>query len=113
MNSHSTIEPLEARIAPATFHVLNTNDTGSGSLREAMGKANDLVNHPGLDTIVFDPGAFGTIKLLTGEIAVSDALIIAGPGGNKVIIDGNSASRIFNIDDGHSDTDSPVSISGL
>src|SRR5215470_19284580 len=37
----------------ATFTVTNTNDSGAGSLRQAILDANNTVHHPGLDTIAF------------------------------------------------------------
>ena len=50
------IEPLEARIAPATFTVLNINDSGLGSLRNAILSANGAPNGAGPDLIVFNLG---------------------------------------------------------
>src|SRR5438094_3912501 len=111
----STIEILESRIALSTFIVLNTSDSGTGSLRKAVLDANA---HAGADTIVFKlpaavAPAVNTILLTGGEMAITDKLTITGPGMNKLIIDGNNASRIFDINDGNNTTDSPVSISGL
>ncbi len=48
---HSSLEPLEARIAPATFTVTTTDDSGAGSLRQAILDANAAV---GLDAILFN-----------------------------------------------------------
>jgi hypothetical protein len=43
--------------APATFTVTNTNDSGAGSLRQAMTSANDNGNPSYMDTIEFNiPG---------------------------------------------------------
>src|SRR5689334_18927313 len=70
---------LEDRVTPATFTVLNTNDTGSGSLRQAVIDANGSA---GADTIVFDTTAFAspqTINLATGQISIADAVTINGP----------------------------------
>src|SRR5207342_2147482 len=50
------LETLEAREVPATFTVLNTNDTGAGSLRDAVASANANV---GVDTIIFGNGSGG------------------------------------------------------
>src|SRR5262249_17981988 len=37
-----------------------------------------------------------TITLTTGELALSDAVTIKGPGSNLLTVSGNNASRIFN-----------------
>ncbi|MCI0465097.1 MAG: PKD domain-containing protein, partial [Gemmataceae bacterium] len=48
------LELLEDRLAPANFTVLNINDSGTGSLRQALTDAN---NSPGADLIAFNiPG---------------------------------------------------------
>jgi hypothetical protein len=41
----------------ATFTVTNTNNSGAGSLRQALTDSN---NTAGSDTIVFDPAVFST-----------------------------------------------------
>ena len=48
------MEALEARVAPATFIVANTNDTGAGSLRQAVLDSNA---HATKDTIAFKIGS--------------------------------------------------------
>jgi hypothetical protein len=49
------VEPLEERTPLALFMVTNTNDSGPGSLRQAMLDANDA---PGADQIYFSiPGS--------------------------------------------------------
>jgi titin len=45
------VEALEERLAPATFSVTNTADSGPGSLRRAISNSN---NTPGFDTINFN-----------------------------------------------------------
>src|SRR5262245_51677513 len=51
----STLLLVALRLTAATFTVTNTNDTGAGSLRQAIDDANAT---PGADTIVFNiPGA--------------------------------------------------------
>ena len=108
-----TIEPLEDRIAPAAIVVTNLNDSGSGSLRQAIIDANNTSTHPGVDVITFAPAVHGTIHLTTGEMLISDKLAIIGPGPGKLIIDAGNASRIFRITDGNSNTDSIAAMAGL
>lgn len=89
------LEALEGRIAPAIFNVGNTNDSGAGSLRQAILNANAS---PGADTIQFDLTVFATtqtITLTTGELLVSDDLTITGPGASILTVSGNNASRVF------------------
>src|SRR5262245_23456626 len=86
---------LDDRTAPATFTALNLNDSGADSLRDCISKANAAA---GADTVDFKSGLSGTITLTTGEIAISQAVTISGPGANVMTISGNNASRIFNTD---------------
>ncbi len=95
----------------ATFTVTNLNDSGAGSLRQAVTDANGAA---GADTVNFQAGVTGTITLTTGQIPVYDSITVTGPGANLLTISGNNASRIFFLDDGT--TNLPVmlaSISGL
>src|SRR5438045_4371785 len=46
-----SIEPLESRLLLAVFTVTNTNDSGAGSLRDALAQSNNTV---GVDTIAFN-----------------------------------------------------------
>ena len=71
----------------ATITVTNTNDSGAGSLRQAIA---DAVNG---DTIDF--GVTGTITLTTGELLVDKSITINGPGSDHLTVDGNHASRVF------------------
>ena len=90
----------------STFSVLNANDAGAGSLRQAVLDANA---NAGADTITFDPSLAGTITLTTGQIDITDTVTITGPGAAVLEVSGNDASRIFDI--ATSGTD--VTISGL
>lgn len=82
----------------ANFRVTNINDSGAGSLRDAIEQAN-LAS--GVDTIIFDASLSGqTITLTSGELTISDALTIKGLGADQLTISGNQSSRIFNVDDG-------------
>ncbi|MFZ1641606.1 MAG: choice-of-anchor Q domain-containing protein, partial [Candidatus Contendobacter sp.] len=80
----------------ATFTVTNLNDSGPGSLRQAVLDANATL---GADTIAFQAGLTGTITLTTGEIQITDALTLNGPGATALAISGNNASRIFFLPD--------------
>ncbi|HTK76010.1 MAG TPA: choice-of-anchor Q domain-containing protein [Gemmataceae bacterium] len=79
--------------------VTNANDSGAGSLRQAILDAN-AANTP--DTITFDPTFFNvarTINLAT-ELPISDSLTITGPGAGLLTIRPNTGvtnTRIFNI----------------
>ena len=73
----------------------NTNDSGPGSLRDAIAQANA---NPGPDTITFDPSVTGTITLTSGPLHISDGpLTITGPGAGALAVDGNALSPIFTI----------------
>ena len=79
-------------VRAATFTVTNTNDSGPGSLRQAIADANSS------DTITFDSGILpGTITLTTGRLNINKDLTIQGPGASDLAIDGNNASRVFTI----------------
>ena len=60
----------------ATYTVNNLNDSGAGSLRDAVAQANATVGVP--DVINFGAGVTGTIPLAT-PIIVTDPLTINGP----------------------------------
>ncbi len=82
----------------ATFAVSNTNNAGAGSLRQAIVDANAAA---GADTISFT-GTLAdqtpdTITLTTGQLTITDALVIDGPGAALLTINANNASRAFQI----------------
>ncbi len=74
--------------------VANTNDSGTGSLRQL------ILGAPAGSDIMFDPTVFNTprtITLTSGEIGFSKNLTVSGPGANLLTVSGNNASRVFNI----------------
>ncbi|HXR79977.1 MAG TPA: hypothetical protein VN763_03620, partial [Saprospiraceae bacterium] len=73
--------------------VLNTNDSGSGSLRDVIAFVD-----PGC-TITFDASLMGsTITLTSGEIEIDKNLTNSGLGNvADLTLSGNSASRIFHV----------------
>ena len=98
-------------VPAATFSVTNTNDSGAGSLRQAVIDANA---NPGLDDIAFS-SVSGDITLTSGQIEITDSINISGPGAQVLTVDGNNVSRIFSIYDSGSYYSEPVDlmISGL
>lgn len=100
------IETLESRIAPATLIVTNLDDSGAGSLREALDTANGTAAK---DTIKFDGSLDGTIMLLS-TLDITSKLKIDG--GGRVTLSGENNVRVLNIDDGVN-ARSKVSLSGL
>ncbi|MGL6076340.1 MAG: choice-of-anchor Q domain-containing protein [Fimbriiglobus sp.] len=104
---------LEDRTTPAIFTVTNTNDTGAGSLRQAILDANAAA---GADDVIFD-ASFATAKTITlqGEIAISQETRVIGPGENLLTIANGAASsatsRIFNL--AAVPTNSKVTISSM
>ncbi|MDQ3115254.1 MAG: hypothetical protein M3Q86_01360 [Verrucomicrobiota bacterium] len=96
----------------ATFTVTNTNDSGPGSLRQAVLDSNAAAT---ADNIVFDPAVFGTPQTISLATVISisptttvDALTITGPGAGLLTISGNNAVRIFAVS-----SDDTASISGM
>ena len=78
------------------FTVENINDSGSGSLRQALENANQT---EGLDNIQFDSELSGQeIVLTSGELEISDSVEISG-NGVDITINGNNNSSIFTVDD--------------
>ncbi|NNE66170.1 MAG: VCBS repeat-containing protein [Pyrinomonadaceae bacterium] len=77
------------------FLVTNTNDSGAGSLRQAIIGAN---SNAGADIIEFDQSFFNeprTIVLTSGELDVTSDITIEGGMTKGLTISGNNASRIF------------------
>jgi len=90
-------------VQAATLTVTNTNDSGPGSLRQAISKATSG------STIIFDPGLNGqTIPLTGGALIIQKRVTIAGPGADLLRISGNHKSRVFIVD-----AMAVVTISGL
>ena len=78
--------------------VTNTNDSGSGSLRQAILNANATV---GADTITF-AGVFtdttpDIITLTSGKLTITNDITILGTGASNLIVSGNNSSGVFEI----------------
>ncbi|MFN4260211.1 MAG: choice-of-anchor Q domain-containing protein, partial [Gemmataceae bacterium] len=102
-----SVERLEDRLVPAVFLVENLNDSGAGSLRQALLNANATA---GADIIRFADGLTGAITLTSGQLGISDSVSIIGPGADVLTISANDNSRIF-VDTSSGST--TVSITGL
>ena len=84
----------------ATITVTNTNDSGPGSLRQALAVAHDG------DRITF--AVSGTITLTSGGLPINKNITISGPGPDQLSIGGNQALLVFGVFPGKAAT-----ISGL
>src|SRR5262249_2412226 len=107
---HPTLETLEDRSVPTTFTVTNTNDTGAGSLRNAVAQANANI---GADTIVFSSlfNTAQTITLTSGVITFAgdtNLTTVTGPGAGLRSVSGGHTQGVFWVNSGIS-----ASISGL
>jgi hypothetical protein len=97
----SDIGAFQTQAAP--FLVTTLTDPGQQfgqlSLREAVNLADAL---PGDNTVTFsDAFDFGTVTLTAGQLELSGAGGVRTiDGGNRITIDGNHASRLFQVDAG-------------
>ncbi len=114
------VEALEDRRMLAVFSVINLNDAGFGSLREAINSANA---NGVADTITFFSSATGQIDLVSQLPTITEDLTIAGPGAKLLTLDAGDGAdndpntgdgyRLFNITDGNLGNQIEVAISGL
>ena len=87
----------------ATYTVINSNDSGTGSLRWAIEQAN---NNSGLDTINVDVDSI----TLSESIHISDSLDING---NGVTITQTGSDRLFDINDFDDTIQADISLNNL
>ena len=105
----AALGPLTAKAATITVDSTadNLTDDGQCTLREALANANDdSLTHDdcafagsGSDTIDFSLAFPATITLGGTQLAINTPLTIDGPGVTDLTIDGDAASRIFEITD--------------
>lgn len=94
----------------ATFHVANTQDSGPGSLRQAVLDANASA---GADEIVFSTSATGTVNLTSGHLEIFESVTVTGPGPDVLSIDAGKASEIFVVSEPSSASAIEFTLSGL
>ena len=84
-----------ATIPANDLSVTNLNDSGEGSLRQAVLNANAFSTD---DTITFSTS--GTIMLTSGELTVDPNGTLTIEGGGVITVDGNMSDRVFEVTSG-------------
>ncbi len=87
-----------------TLVVTNNNDSGAGSLRQAVLDAVDG------DEIVFDASLFDSTIVFNSTIAITQDIQITGLQGNVITLDGNNVTRHFAITGGQTVTISNLTL---
>ncbi len=70
--------------------VTSLADSGPGTMREAIGLAAE-------GQVIDATGVRGTITLTSGRLLVPTSLMILGPGAGNLTVNGNNASRVFEV----------------
>ena len=100
-----TLLALPQLAQAATVTVTTANDSGAGSLRDAISSSSTG------DTIDFAPALDGqAITLTSGALVIPHALTISGPGAGSLTVSGNNASPVFAV---QASSGGDVTISGL
>ncbi|MDT3778351.1 DUF4347 domain-containing protein [Nitrospira sp. MA-1] len=86
----------------ATYTVTTTTDGGAGSLRQAIIDANanagtDTITFVGSGTYLLTITGAGENAAATGDLDITDNLIIIGNGVGNTIIDGGGIDRVFHL----------------
>lgn len=90
-----TLVPAVSRAASLT--VTNTNNDGSGSLRQALLDAKAAV---GDDTITFDLNDCPCTITVTSELVIDSNVTIEGPGADMLTVSGGGSTRVFWVTNG-------------
>jgi fibronectin-binding autotransporter adhesin len=81
-------------ITPSTLIVANTNDSGTGSLRQTV------LDAAAGDAISFAPNVTGAITFSNSAVALSQDVTIQGPGARLLAINGSTNNHIFTVSTG-------------
>ncbi|NDI98071.1 T9SS type A sorting domain-containing protein [Flavobacterium sp. LaA7.5] len=76
-----------------TVTVMNSNDSGAGSFRQAV------IDAAAGSTIVFDAAVNGNTIMLVSAVTIDKNLTISGNGEDQTMISGGDTTRIFSITD--------------
>src|SRR4029434_670742 len=87
-------------VCPTTATVTNQNDSGAGSLRQAIsdlcvGGTITFSNTTAGGATNFFDGSPHTITLTSGQLSISHNLTITGPGANLLTISGNNTFTLL------------------
>jgi hypothetical protein len=86
------VDLLEGRMLLSTLTVMNSKDSGPGSLRQAIISANSG------DKIIFARALHGsTINLAGSDLYINKSLDIEGPGSASLTISAGGKSRVFEV----------------
>ncbi|MDH5563101.1 MAG: DUF4347 domain-containing protein, partial [Nitrospirota bacterium] len=101
----------------ATYTVTTTTDGGAGSLRQAIIDANanagtDTITFVGSGTYMLTIAGTGENAAATGDLDITDDLIVIGNGVGNTIIDGAGIDRIFDVLSGATVNISEMTIQG-
>src|SRR5207253_9364158 len=85
---------FSVRAFTSQLQAYDNNDSGTGSLRQAIMDNNRL---GGLNTITFSSTVTGTSLLTNGELLISSYVTMEGPGPRLLAVDGNASSCVFHM----------------
>lgn len=80
--------------ATAPLRVTQLGDSGPGSLRDALAKANARA---GFDHIRFAPGLAGPLHVVDGPLLVRDDVRVEGPRGLRIRLQGNAVDSLIEV----------------
>src|SRR5689334_5557740 len=91
----ATLVAISLETEAATLLVYNNNDTGAGSLRQAIADNRAL---GGGSTVIISNTVSGTITLASSELRVTNDITIQGPGAKVLVLSGANTHSVFSLD---------------